>query len=478
MTPFSTGRPNRSARSSNALATRPGTSVNTRSARCSLVRRNRCASAARRALATSGRPVTARLSESLPSPMSWRLGDRCRGHRPRPGVEEAQLAEHLAGSEDRDEVLAAVGAGPAELDLPLPDHVERVAALALAEQDVATLHADRAHLRKECVGVLAVQGREERRLEHNLVVHAHSVPERATPPRTYEGTLRPHEPLTGGHLGCSGVRRLHRAARRERAGRVAGGPDPAGPPHIPRAPRALPVRPLRLDFTNPLELLVATILSAQTTDQRVNLVTPHVFARYPDAAAYAGADRTELETMIQSTGFFRNKSDALIKLGRRSSSTSTAVPGPARRPRHAARRRTQDRECGAGQRVRRPRHHRRHPLRAARAPVRVDRGDRPGQGRARDRRDVPAAGLDDAQPRPDLSRPADLSREEAGLRRVPVAAWCPSYGAGPTDRDEAMSLAGLRAEAGRDAPGPASRTAARADRPPRRRRAVSAAKDR
>ena len=70
-----------------------------------------------------------------------------------------------------------------------------------------------------------------------------------------------------------------------------------------------------LDFTNPLELLVATILSAQTTDQRVNLVTPHVFAKYPDAAAYAGADRTELETMIQSTGFFRNKSDALIKLG-------------------------------------------------------------------------------------------------------------------------------------------------------------------
>jgi endonuclease III len=70
-----------------------------------------------------------------------------------------------------------------------------------------------------------------------------------------------------------------------------------------------------LDFTTPLELLVATILSAQTTDQRVNLVTPQLFARYPDAVAYAGADRAELETMIQSTGFFRNKADALIKLG-------------------------------------------------------------------------------------------------------------------------------------------------------------------
>jgi len=70
-----------------------------------------------------------------------------------------------------------------------------------------------------------------------------------------------------------------------------------------------------LDFTTPLELLVATILSAQTTDQRVNLVTPMLFARYRTAADYAAADRPELETMIQSTGFFRNKADALIKVG-------------------------------------------------------------------------------------------------------------------------------------------------------------------
>lgn len=70
-----------------------------------------------------------------------------------------------------------------------------------------------------------------------------------------------------------------------------------------------------LDFGSPLELLVATILSAQTTDQRVNMVTPRVFARYRTARDYAGADRTELEAMIQSTGFFRNKADALIKVG-------------------------------------------------------------------------------------------------------------------------------------------------------------------
>jgi endonuclease III len=70
-----------------------------------------------------------------------------------------------------------------------------------------------------------------------------------------------------------------------------------------------------LDFTTPLELAVATILSAQSTDKGVNQVTPTLFRKYPDAAAYAGADRAELEELIHSTGFFRNKTSALIKLG-------------------------------------------------------------------------------------------------------------------------------------------------------------------
>ena len=71
-----------------------------------------------------------------------------------------------------------------------------------------------------------------------------------------------------------------------------------------------------LDFETPLQLAVATILSAQCTDQRVNETTPKLFARYRTAADYAGADRSELEEMIKSTGFFRNKTDSLIKLGR------------------------------------------------------------------------------------------------------------------------------------------------------------------
>jgi endonuclease III len=70
-----------------------------------------------------------------------------------------------------------------------------------------------------------------------------------------------------------------------------------------------------LNFTTPLELLVATILSAQTTDKRVNLVTPTLFARYPTAAEYAAASRDEMEKIIQSTGFYRAKTNSLIGLG-------------------------------------------------------------------------------------------------------------------------------------------------------------------
>jgi endonuclease-3 len=67
-----------------------------------------------------------------------------------------------------------------------------------------------------------------------------------------------------------------------------------------------------LDYRSPLELLVATILSAQCTDHRVNQVTPGLFARFPDAFAFAAADQAEVEALIQSTGFFRNKARNII----------------------------------------------------------------------------------------------------------------------------------------------------------------------
>jgi endonuclease-3 len=70
-----------------------------------------------------------------------------------------------------------------------------------------------------------------------------------------------------------------------------------------------------LNFSTPLELLVATILSAQTTDKQVNLVTPTLFARYPTAADYAAADRDELEKVLRPTGYYHAKANSLMGIG-------------------------------------------------------------------------------------------------------------------------------------------------------------------
>jgi endonuclease III len=70
-----------------------------------------------------------------------------------------------------------------------------------------------------------------------------------------------------------------------------------------------------LDYRNPFELLCATILSAQCTDKRVNMVTPVLFARYPDARALAEATQEDVEAIVQSTGFFRSKAKNLIAMG-------------------------------------------------------------------------------------------------------------------------------------------------------------------
>jgi endonuclease III len=78
---------------------------------------------------------------------------------------------------------------------------------------------------------------------------------------------------------------------------------------------AYPDAHCELNFDTPLQLAVATILSAQCTDQRVNDVTPALFARYPTAGDYAGADRGELEELIRPTGFYRNKAASLMGMG-------------------------------------------------------------------------------------------------------------------------------------------------------------------
>ncbi|MBV9389284.1 MAG: endonuclease III [Chroococcidiopsidaceae cyanobacterium CP_BM_ER_R8_30] len=74
-----------------------------------------------------------------------------------------------------------------------------------------------------------------------------------------------------------------------------------------RLKRLYPDATCTLNYSTPVQLLVATILSAQCTDERVNQVTPELFLRFPDAAALAEADLVELETLVRSTGFYRNK---------------------------------------------------------------------------------------------------------------------------------------------------------------------------
>jgi endonuclease-3 len=79
-----------------------------------------------------------------------------------------------------------------------------------------------------------------------------------------------------------------------------------------RLAREYPDATCALDYHNPFELLCATILSAQCTDVRVNMVTPHLFARYPTPQALAAADPADVQEIIKSTGFFRNKTKSLI----------------------------------------------------------------------------------------------------------------------------------------------------------------------
>ena len=83
-----------------------------------------------------------------------------------------------------------------------------------------------------------------------------------------------------------------------------------------RLKRAYPDAHTELDYETPLQLVIATILSAQCTDKRVNMVTPLLFRTYPTAAALADAPPERLEEIIKSTGFFRNKTKSLIGLGK------------------------------------------------------------------------------------------------------------------------------------------------------------------
>ena len=111
---------------------------------------------------------------------------------------------------------------------------------------------------------------------------------------------------------------------------------------LTRLKRLYPDAPCTLDYETPVQLMVATILAAQCTDERVNTVTPELFRRFPDAASLAGADRDELEAIVRPTGFYRNKAKniqaacqlIMEKFGGevpRSMEDLTSLPGVARK---------------------------------------------------------------------------------------------------------------------------------------------------
>ena len=174
-----------------------------------------------------------------------------------------------------------------------------------------------------------------------------------------------------------------------------------------------------LDFTNPLELTVATILSAQSTDKGVNLTTPALFAKYRTARDYAQADRTELEEMVRPTGFYRNKANSLIRLGQElverfdgevpaTMEELVTLPGVGRKTANVILGNAFDIpgitvDTHFGRLVRRWRW--------------TDAGG-PGQGRACGRRADRAQRVDPAEPPGDLPRPPRLPCPQAGLRRL------------------------------------------------------------
>ena len=143
-----------------------------------------------------------------------------------------------------------------------------------------------------------------------------------------------------------------------------------------------------LDHENPFQLLAATILSAQTTDENVNKATPALFARYPTPSDLAHADPEEVERLVHSTGFFRNKTRSLLGMAqaleeRFDGEVPTAledlvtIPGVGRKTGNVIRSVAFDAARPA----------RRHPRRSPVAPVEAHERDRPGEGRARPRCD-------------------------------------------------------------------------------------------
>ena len=164
---------------------------------------------------------------------------------------------------------------------------------------------------------------------------------------------------------------------------------------------AYPDARCELDHDGPYQLLVATVLSAQTTDRRVNTVTPTLFSRWPDPQTLANADVSEVETVVAPLGFGPTRAVRLVSMAAKLVDEFDGdVPEARRRP--------QDRQCRPRQCLRSPRDHPGHPRHEGVAPARLDRRDHPGEGGNRSRRHLRPERLGDAVPPPHLARSSSL----------------------------------------------------------------------
>ena len=181
-----------------------------------------------------------------------------------------------------------------------------------------------------------------------------------------------------------------------------------------------------LDHKDPFQLLAATILSAQCTDAWVNMVTPVLFASYPDPPALAAANPEDVEEIIHSTGFFRSKTKSLIGMAtavaeRFGGEVPTALEDLVTHPRCG----TEDGQRRAQRRVRAPRTSRRHARAPCQRTTRPDRGidavraARRRQGRARAELPGPASRARDLQSPRDPARARDMYCPKSSLRRMP-----------------------------------------------------------
>ena len=196
------------------------------------------------------------------------------------------------------------------------------------------------------------------------------------------------------------------SARVPAVGRLASAPWHAlAPRRVARvrsrggSPRSIRRPSARSITAIPYELLAATILSAQTTDVRVNMVTPALFAKYPTPFDLAAAAAPDVEDIVRSTGFYASKTKSLIGMAqalveRFDGEVPTGPRGPGDDPRS----RPQDRQCRAQCGVRPPRAARRHPRQTAVEPAGADHPGRSGEDRARAERLPPSAasGVDSA----------------------------------------------------------------------------------